>query len=84
MAVPTPGTTTDDLVARAPNRHLHLVRGSTAPAFRLLGSATPRVPAVLVFPSVHGFKQFLKATATGAIEEWTDALGSYVNNYGAC
>ncbi len=31
---------------------------------------------MLVFPSVHGFKQFLKATATGAIEEWTDALGS--------
>ena len=33
-------------------------------------------PGVLVFPSVRGFKQFLEATATSAIEDGSDALGS--------
>ena len=42
----------------------------------VIGQRDAESPGVLIFPSVHGFKQFLKATATGAIEEWTDALGS--------
>ena len=33
-------------------------------------------PGVLVFPSVHGVKQFLNATATSAIDKESDALGS--------
>ena len=42
----------------------------------VIGQRDAESPGVLVFPSVHGFKQFLKATASGAIEDGTDALGS--------
>ena len=42
----------------------------------VIGQRDAESPGVLVFPSVHGFKQFLKTTATGAIEEGSDALGS--------
>ena len=34
----------------------------------VIGQRGAESPGVLVFPSLHGFKQFLKATSTGAIE----------------
>ena len=42
----------------------------------VIGQRGAESPGVLVFPSLHGFKQFLKATSTGAIENGSDALGS--------
>ena len=42
----------------------------------VIGQRGAESPGVLVFPSLHGFKHFLKATSTGAIEKGSDALGS--------
>ena len=42
----------------------------------VIGQLDAESPGLLVFPSVHGLKQFFNATATGAIDKESDALGS--------
>ena len=42
----------------------------------VIGQRDAESPGVLVFPSVRGFKQFLEATASSAIDDGSNALGS--------
>ena len=52
------------------------VLGVHGACLSVIGQRDAESPGVLLFPSVQGFKQFLKTTATGATEEGSDALGS--------